>query len=297
MMPFRVKDIGNYLDGLSNLFDIVRVVNPAIKKVIYQNGDGDTIIHGDNCYEFWEKGKSCSNCISSQAIRERKTFTKIEYKGDGVYMVIASPIMFGDDLYVLELLKDMTETGIATGLSGLNVNETNDIISRLKEKTLRDDLTEVYNRRYINHRLPIDIDYAMKHRENLTVIMLDIDSFKEINDIYGHLAGDLVLKELSDVIRSRIRKNYDWVARYGGDEFLIILKNSGQEVAGKVMREIKNDVENMIIRFNNEIINITISIGSCTVEPGTKDFEGIICEVDENLKKAKKGGKNRIVAS
>lgn len=65
----------------------------------------------------------------------------------------------------------------------------------------------------------------------------------------------------------------------------------------EVMSKIKNAIENMIIRLDNEVINITISIGSCTVEPGAKDFDGIIYEVDENLKKAKKGGKNRIIAS
>lgn len=297
MMPFRVNDIGNYIEGLSSLFDIVRIVDSNMKKVIYQNTDGERIIHGDNCYEFWERGKSCPHCISTQAIRENKTSTKIEYKGDGVYLVMASPITFGDELYVLELLKDITETGIATGLSGLNIKETNDIITRLKEKTIRDDLTEVYNRRYINQRLPIDIDYAMKHKEKLTVIMLDIDYFKEINDFYGHIVGDIVLKELSDVISSKIRKNYDWVARYGGDEFLIVLKNCSQDVAIKVMSEIKNAVENMTIRLDSDIINITISIGSYTVETGTKDFDGIIYEVDENLKKAKESGKNIIVAS
>lgn len=297
MDTFRVENVGNYLEGLTGLFDIVRIVNPAINKVIYQNGDGDMIIHGHDCYEFWERGKACDNCISSQALMGKKTFTKIEYKGDCVYMVMASPIIFGDELYVLELLKDITETGIVTGLSGLSTKETNDIISKLNEKVVRDDLTGVYNRRYINQRLPIEIDYAMKHGENLTVIMLDIDYFKEINDIYGHLAGDLVLKELANTISSKIRKNYDWVARFGGDEFIVLLKNSDQEIAIKVIKEIQDAIKNMIVRFNNKIINITISIGSCTVEPGTKDFDGVICEVDKNLQNAKRTGKNRIIAS
>lgn len=297
MDVFRVYNLKDYLDGLERLFDIVRIVNPISRKVIYQNGNGENIIHGEDCYEFWEKGKACDNCISTRAITERKNFTKIEYKGDGVYMVMSSPIVFGDDIYILEILKDLTETGIVTGLSGLNNRETTDIIARLNEKVMRDDLTGAYNRRYINEKLPSDILYGARSNEKISVIMLDIDYFKEINDIYGHLAGDSVLKEVASIIKSKIRKNYDWVARYGGDEFLIVLKNSGQEVAISVMREIQNTVKNISVRFENNIVNMTISFGSCTVEPGTKNFYEIIYEVDENLKKAKEEGKNRIIAS
>lgn len=293
MDVFRVYNLQRYLDGISRLFDIVRIVNPITKEVIYKNGFADTIVHRENCYEFWKTGNPCDNCISSQAFKERKNFTKIEYLGDGVYVVIASPIIFGDDLYVLELVKDITETGIATGLSGLSIKETNDIIAELNKKVLRDDLTGLYNRRYINQRLPTDIDYAKKHKERLTVIMLDIDYFKRINDTYGHVAGDLVLKGLSRVLSANIRKDYDWVARYGGDEFIIILKNSDQEIATKVMKEIQDTVENMSIRFDDNEININISIGSSIVNPGEKDFDRIIYEVDENLRKAKDNGKNR----
>lgn len=297
MEPFRVNNVGSYLDGLSNLFDVVRIVNPQIKKVVYQNGDEGTIFHSDDCFEFWDTGKECDNCISSKAFAEKKTFTKVEYKGDGVYMVMATPIIFGDDLYVLELLKDISETGVVTGLSGLSAKETNNIIYSLKEKVVRDDLTEVYNRRYIDSRLPIDIEDSKNHGENITVIMLDIDYFKEINDIYGHVAGDLVLKKLTDIISSKIRRNYDWVARYGGDDFLIVLRNSNKEVAMRVIKEIQDTVNNTSIKFGDNSINITISVGSFTAEPGSMDFDEVIYEIDKNLQRAKKSGKNRIIAS
>ncbi len=297
MDVFRVYDLKSYLDGLERLFDIVRIVNPISKKIVYQNGSGDTIIHGDDCYGLWGKGKPCDNCISFRAIRERKSFTKIEYKGDGVYMVIVSPIIFGDTIYVSEVLKDLTETGIVTGLNGLSIRETTDIISMLNQKVIRDDLTEAYNRRYINEKLPSDILSAARNNEKTSVIMLDIDYFKEINDMYGHLAGDLVLKELTNIIKCKIRRDYDWVARFGGDEFLIVLKNSGIEVANKVVKEIQMALRNKVIRFDNYIIKLTISFGMYAIEPGTKCFEEALHIVDKNLNIAKESGRDMVISS
>lgn len=292
---FKVDDLKEYLEGLKRLFDIVRVVNPISKKVVFQNGYGDSIIHGEDCYGVWKKGEACSNCISSKAIQDKKCFTKIEYLGDGVYIVIASPIIFEDNLYVLELVKDITETGVVTGLNGLNTMEANNIIYTLNEKVIKDDLTGVYNKRHINKRLPIDIDYAKKHREKLTVAMMDIDSFKKINDIYGHMVGDLVLKKIAEAISSEVRVNYDWVARYGGDEFLIVLKNLDETAAMEIMKRIQSTVRKMIIRFEDSIINVTLSIGFHTIDTETENFSRIVSKVDQNLKKAKDGGKNRIV--
>lgn len=110
MEEFRVRDLVGYLNGLNNIFDTVRVVNPKIKEVVYENGRGGTIIHGTNCYEYWDRGQPCDNCISTRAIGEKKTLTKIKYNGDCIFMVMVTPMIFGDDLYIVEMLKDITET-------------------------------------------------------------------------------------------------------------------------------------------------------------------------------------------
>lgn len=298
MSSFRVRDLEDYLNGLNNIFDIVRIVNPTMKKVVYQNGGGDTIFHGVDCYEFWDKGRTCDNCISVRALQEKKTLTKIEYNGDGVFMVMVTPVVFGDDLYVVEMLKDITETVLTTDLNVKNIIKSNDnIIAELNERIVTDELTGAYNRRFINERLPDDLEYANIKDESISVIMLDIDYFKEINDIYGHIAGDLVLKNLVNIINSNIRKNYDWVARYGGDEFLIVLRNSSNRIAKKIVAQIQFALKNEAIRFRSDKINITISFGIYTVEPRTKTFNEILHIVDNNLIKAKKCGKNRAISS
>lgn len=296
MDSFRVKDIIAYLSGLDRLFDIVRIVDPVKKKVIHCD-DGENIIDGLDCYEFWCRGKFCDNCISTRAMIEKKTISKIEYNGDGVYMVMATPIIFGDDEYIVEMIKDITEMGIITDLNEKHTKKTEEIISELSQRLVTDELTGAYNRRFINEKLPNDIIYATKNNEKISVIMLDIDCFKDINDIYGHIAGDLVLKELTNIISNKIRNNYDWVARYGGDEFLIVLKNSDKEVAHKVIKEIQIAFKNIAIKYDINIINMTISFGVYTVEPGTKEFDEILFIVDNNLNKAKKSGKNIMISS
>ena len=114
MEKFRVIDLVGYLNGLNNIFDTVRVVNPKIKKVVYEKGMGATIIHETNCYEYWDRGQPCHNCISTNAMEEKKTLTKIKYNGNSVFMVIATPMIFGDDLYIVEMLKDITEIMFST---------------------------------------------------------------------------------------------------------------------------------------------------------------------------------------
>ena len=298
MNYLRIKDLEDYLNGLNKIFDIVRIMNVKKRKVVHQNGGADTIIHGADCYDYWDRGQACDNCISAKAIREAKTLTKIEYNGDGVFMVMATPIIFGDDLYIVEMLKDITETMLATDLNFKNTIKTNNnITAELNERVVTDELTGAYNRRFINERLPDDLEYANIKDETISVIMLDIDNFKEINDIYGHMAGDFVLKKLVNIINSNIRKNYDWIARYGGDEFLIVLRNSSNGIVNKVIEQIQIALKSEFIKFKDDKVNITISFGIYTVEPRTKTFNEILHIVDSNLIKAKQSGKNRAISS
>lgn len=289
-------DLITYLSLLKKMFNIVRIIDPIEKKVLYNEG-GDAIIHGEDCFEFWNKGNSCKNCITSHAIKEKKTFTKIEYNGDKIYMVMASPIKLEDYEYILEMLKDITETRLVEDLKNNNSKETSDIIAKLNKKIVTDPLTGVYNRRYINENFPKDIIHATEKKEKLAIIMLDIDYFKKINDIYGHVAGDMVLKEVANIISMKIRKDYDWVARYGGDEFIVLLKNAGKGTTDKIIKDIQIALENTCILFQDYMIKFTISFGSYIIEPRKEKIDEIIYIVDGNLNKAKRKGRNMVISS
>lgn len=295
---FRVKDLEGYLNGLNKIFDFVRIVNPISKEIIHQKGEEVDIIHSPDCYEFWDSGRPCNNCISAKAQKEKKTMTKIGENDHGVFMVMATPITFGDDFYIVEMLQDITETMFKTVSDVKDTMRNNDnIIAELSERVITDELTGAYNRRFINEELPSCIVYENEDGEKISIIMLDIDCFKEINDTYGHVAGDFVLKNLVNIINSKIRKNYDWVARYGGDEFLIFLKNSNNKVANNVVEQIQIALKNEILRFQDKSANITISFGIYTAESNTKTFGEILQIVDNNLMKAKQGGKNMAISS
>lgn len=291
MNAFQVKDLEYYLEGLNNIFDIVRIVDPTKKKVI-DSLNLEDVIHGPNCYEFWDKGTYCDNCISKKALDKKETITKIEYAKDRLFLVMATPIEYKNRKYIVETLKEINDMNVMFRLNGVDIEETNQIISELNDKVIRDELTGIYNRRYINRKLPKEIVATKSTNKESTIIMIDIDCFKKVNDTYGYMIGDTVLKELSNIMKSKIRQDHDWVARYGGDEFLIFLKNGDREVANKVIQEINNSLEKKYFTVKNKQFKITISAGISSIGLGNKDFEKVINEADKSLKKEKSISKN-----
>jgi len=123
-------------------------------------------------------------------------------------------------------------------------------------------------------------------------MMLDIDHFKKINDTYGHLAGDFVLKEIAKIVKNLIRKS-DICGRFGGEEFVILLPNTKLSGAMKLAERIRETIQNHTFDFNGKKINVTVSIGITSV--GVNDsYESLISRADEALYEAKEKGRNRI---
>ncbi len=238
------------------------------------------------------------NCISVRAIEEDKTITKIEYDENGAFLVISTPILLDNEKYAIEMLLNIKEINTIRDLNKENNEKIQGVITNLKENLLIDELTGVYNRRFINENLPSDIEYGKSRGVDLVaVIMVDIDDFKEINDNYGHLVGDHTLQKVAHIMKSRIRSNLDWVARYGGDEFIILLKNADEIIANNVIKEIQEEINSSNIISSNTKSRITLSFGIHVIEPGTMNYEKVIEVVDKNLNKAKCLGKNRGITS
>jgi diguanylate cyclase (GGDEF) domain len=294
MLNDDIQEIVNKLSLFDKIYENIRLVDPERKKVIsYSNNQlSESSIR---CFDFWDKNKACDNCISIRAYNEDKTFVKIEYSMNKVFMVTSIPYELEHRKIVIELLKDATDSMIIDSNQMIKNNtEIYTIIDNMNQLILKDPLTEVYNRRYISERLPIDILEASLSEQEISIIMADIDFFKQVNDIYGHLAGDEVLQGFTNVISDCLTQEGEWVARFGGEEFLICLPGSGLSDTIKVVETIRKQVEAMVIDFNDSKINITSSFGICVAQPdsGSK-VEDMIQYADKKLYEAKMNGKNR----
>lgn len=296
MDTLTIQGLIESLSKFHKLFDVIRVIDPANMKVIKDNLTSDKNV-GASCYDFLEKKEKCSNCVSMKAAAQKDTFVKIEAKGNRTFMMAASPVEVEGKLYIFEMIKDITNTEIITEIDGRDIKESDKIITDLNKQVVTDDLTCLYNRRYINEQLPVEITQSTASDKKFSLMMIDIDNFKEINDTYGHLAGDVVIQALSRAMGTSVRSDIDWIARYGGEEFLIFLKNANQQVAHRIAENIRQTVEKQVIIYEEHVFYVTISIGTYTVEPGTKSFKESIESVDKNLYKAKNAGRNRTISS
>lgn len=176
----------------------------------------------------------------------------MQHKDNRVYIITAIPVEVDGKRLVVEILKEVTNNlvlGSGEGIPGIEVFHRIENMNRI---VITDPLTELFNRRYINERLPIDLLNATQRKEPLSIILADIDYFKDINDTYGHVTGDEVLKEVAKVLKQNIRRKEDWVARYGGEEFLICLANTDLVSAKKTAERIRSKIENKEFVINGK---------------------------------------------
>jgi diguanylate cyclase (GGDEF)-like protein len=165
----------------------------------------------------------------------------------------------------------------------------------LRRLAFRDGLTGLYNHRSFQEMLEKELSRAQRYKRQLSLVMLDIDHFKKINDTYGHLQGDLVLKVIASKLESSLRKS-SFVARYGGEEFALILPEADGSSAMVVAERCRRAVEQMTIQVGNHTIRATISVGATTYSPEmhVKDKTQLIEAADRALYNSKKTGRNKI---
>ncbi len=165
----------------------------------------------------------------------------------------------------------------------------------VEEMAITDPLTGVYNYRFFSQRLNQEIEMARRYRRQLSLIILDIDKFKDFNDSYGHPAGDKALKEVTTVFKDNIR-DLDILARYGGEEFLILLPEAGTEESFMVAERIRQAVENHAIKMDDEspMLYITVSGGIATYPEDAETADKLLKIADNVLYEGKNKGRNII---
>jgi two-component system cell cycle response regulator len=165
--------------------------------------------------------------------------------------------------------------------------------------SITDTLTGCYNRTFMDEQLPKEIKRAIRYNHPISLIMVDIDHFKQVNDTHGHQAGDAVLKELVRSINKSIRYGVDWVARYGGEEFLVVFPETNFKIAEVLAERLRRDISQHTIQIKEIEIRITASLGVTGFTPSHSlkevSYEAMINLADKSLYQAKEEGRNRVV--
>lgn len=241
-------------------------------------------------------------CIGCIAIQKLKTKASLKWFYSSLFVVIISTviifILLRNDPDWLKILFLYQVANIIVFLVAYYYVsyclESNKAYKRFKDASSKDFLTGLNNVREFDKLYNLIINNALEKNENLSILMVDIDFFKKVNDTYGHNEGDIVLKTLSNILTKSCR-NFDVVSRNGGEEFSVILLDCPQDQALKIAERIRSNVEKNSFELSNGLtINITISIGVVSYPESTKEIVNILKQSDEALYEAKHTGRNKV---
>ncbi|HZO23131.1 MAG TPA: diguanylate cyclase, partial [Steroidobacteraceae bacterium] len=164
-----------------------------------------------------------------------------------------------------------------------------------------DDLTRVASRRFFTKHFPREVERAARYGRALSLILCDIDHFKNVNDTLGHAAGDEILRQFGARLQDALRRGVDWVARIGGEEFAVVLPETGYEQALDVARKLRATIANKTFETSARSVEVTASLGLCGIErvPGGEKriAESLVKVADAALYRSKNAGRNRVTAT
>jgi diguanylate cyclase (GGDEF)-like protein len=200
----------------------------------------------------------------------------------------------GGDLDVQLPVQRNDEIGFATKVFNEMVEKLKESQTKLEQLATTDALTGLDNRKQIMQILHDHYEYFQRYKTGFSVLMLDVDHFKSINDTYGHQAGDAVLKQIALIFRENLR-NVDTAGRYGGEEFLVVLPESAEDESLQAAERIRKAVANHIFSYEDQVIRLHVSIGVSRILEPDEDEQAVVKRSDRALYRAKKGWRNQVV--
>jgi len=275
---------------LRNLFDNIKKVIPSIQKI--EICGISPLSETKHCFSFGEDHKIIEINEMDKNYSYKKELKQNEKKVGDIYIIISKK-MNKKEKKLLEVLLNKISVPVAISLEKeLILRELENKNKELYEKSITDPLTILYNREYMREYLYNKIEEAKRYKFPLSVAMVDIDFFKKINDTYGHIIGDCVLRELSKLLKKNFRGS-DVVARYGGEEIFIIMPFTDVKNACKKLENFRKLVEEYGF-CDKKNIKLTISAGVCEFS-GKENMEELILKADRNVYFAKKQGRNKVI--
>jgi diguanylate cyclase (GGDEF)-like protein len=231
-----------------------------------------------NCGHFIGAAPGNYLCVPIAAYGETMGVVYISFPSEG-YLALAEART--------ELVLELVELA-SLSIAGLNLR------AKLERQSIRDSLTGLFNRHFMEIALDRELHRATRHRTQLAVLMLDVDHFKQFNDTFGHEAGDAVLREVARCFRESVREE-DIICRYGGEEFLIIMPDVKEEIALERAGQILQAIAALRINFHGETLrSVTTSIGVAMYPEVARNAEALIRVADQALYRAKHGGRNQV---
>ncbi len=226
--------------------------------------------------------------------------------GRGIRSLISAPLIVGDktlgilrvdspmphhfatdDLRFLRTIADLTSVAI----------ENAQLYQKIEELAIRDGLTGLYLRRHMLERLNEEINREMRRKEELAFLMIDLDHFKQYNDTFGHMAGDIVLRTVGGILQEHFNRPGDLVCRYGGEEFCVLLPDCPKEKAIELANEVRKKIQACEIVLRRQKTHVSASIGLASLPKDARMRDELIIKADEALYKAKEGGRNKVCAA
>lgn len=189
-----------------------------------------------------------------------------------------------DDLRFLALVADLGAVALENSL----------LFQKKQELAIHDDLTGLYTRHYFIGRLKDEVKRAQRLDQYLSLMMIDIDFFKQYNDKFGHTAGDIVLKKVGLLLKNSLREFNPLLCRFGGEEFLVMLPGMNKERSENIAGQLRKDIEKETIVLRRNDTHITVSIGVASLPLDTKDEDELVQKADKAMYKAKEKGRNRV---
>ena len=276
-----VSEDGTYLEVLG-----------GIERTLY---DDASSLKGRNIYDFSEK--SFADFFMGQVHKTLETglLNCFEYQLETSKIDLPSVGPGGVQWFEARLypLSNLYNGKRAVTAMLMNISERKSMQQKLKDLSYMDPLTAVANRRYFLERIEDELELFFLENSPVSVMILDIDLFKQINDAYGHLAGDYVLKELVLVAKSILRKR-DLIARFGGDEFIFSMVGLDINAAATLAERLRECVKSHVFNYENQIVPVTISIGISDANQYDTDISSIISRADKALYQAKELGRNQV---